>query len=159
MFKVTSNAFAHSRNLTVKFRITSLQESFLCSRQWAPWAPPPQGSSKILRLLDVESWGVYKFRDWWILAYPIFGHGESSPDNIWIMSNLDRTCILLFYYFLYLKVNLDVEKKIRLVNLHPILFSRWWILTQLFWKRGELLVNPDLTILLKRWTEVKTWGR
>ena len=32
------------------------------------------------------------------------------------------------------------------------------ILTQLFWKRGELMVNLDLTILLKRWTEVKTWG-
>ena len=44
------------------------------------------------------------------------------------------------------------------MNLYLTLFSRWWILTQLFWKRGELMVNLDLTILLKRWTEVKTWG-
>ena len=49
-------------------------------------------------------------------------------------------------------------KCISLVNLHLTLFSRWWILTQLFWKRGELMVNLDLMILLKRWTEVKTWG-
>ena len=94
---------------------------------------------------------VFKFRY-------IFGHGESSPDNIWSMVNLERTCLLLFYYLLCLIVNLDLEKQISLVNLHPTLVSRWWILTQLFWKRCELMVNPDLTILLKRWTEVKTWG-
>ena len=101
---------------------------------------------------------VYKFWDLWILTYFIFGHGESSLNNIWSMVNLERTCVLLFYYFLCLKANLGQEKQICLVNLHPTLFPRWWILTQLFWKRGELMVNPDLTILLKRWTEVKTWG-
>ena len=101
---------------------------------------------------------VYEFWDWWILTYFIFGHGKSSPNNIWSMVNLERTCVLLFYYFLCLKVNLDLEKTNQLGDLHPTLFSRWWILTQLFWKRGELMVNPDLLILLKRWTEVKTWG-
>ena len=100
---------------------------------------------------------VYKFRDWWILTYFIFGHGESPLNNIWNIVNLERTCVLLFYYFLCLKANLGLEKQISLVNLHPTLFSRWWILTQLFMKRGELMVNPDLTFLLKRWTEL-TWG-
>ena len=101
---------------------------------------------------------VYKFRDWWILTYFIFGHGESSPNNIWSMVNLERTCVSLFYYFLCLKVNLDLEKTNQLgesssnfifavVNLDPIILEKRWI-----------DVNPDLTILLKRWTEVKTWG-
>ena len=30
----------------------------VCSRQWALWTHPPQGSSKIRRRLDVESWGI-----------------------------------------------------------------------------------------------------
>ena len=95
---------------------------------------------------------VYKFRDWWILTYFIFGLGESSPNNIWSMVNLEWTFVLLFYYFLCLKWILIYKKQISLVNLHPTLFSRGWILTQLFWERGELMVNPDLTILLKRWS-------
>ena len=48
--------------------------------------------------------------------------------------NLERTCVLLFYYFLYLKVNLDLEKTNLLgesspnlifvvVNLDPIIFE------------------------------------
>ena len=101
---------------------------------------------------------VYKFQHLWILTYFIFGHGESSPNNIWSMVNLERTWALLFYYFLCLKGNLDLETQISLVNLHSTLFLWWWILTQLFRKRGVLMVNPGLTILLKRWTEVKTWG-
>ena len=108
--------------------------------------------------ISMSNLEVHKFRDWWILTHLIFGHGESSPNNTWSMVNLERRCTLLFYYFLCFKVNLDLEKQISLVNLHPTLFSRWWILTQIFWKRGELMVNPDPTILLKRWTEVKTWG-
>ena len=83
----------------------------------------------------------------------IFGHGESSPNNIWSMANLEWTCILLFYYFLCLKVNLDLEKKqISLVNLHPTFFFtavnldplvkekkvNWqWILTKRFCWKGE----------------------
>ena len=99
---------------------------------------------------------VYKFRDWWIFTYFIFGHGESSPNNIWSMANLERMCVLLFYYFLYLKLNFALEKN----------KSAWWIFTQLYFCGGESWsnyfrkeVNPDLAMLLKRWTEVKTWGR
>ena len=102
---------------------------------------------------------VYKFRDWWILTYFILGHGESSLNNICSLVNLERTCVLLFYYFLCLKVNLDLEKN----------KSAWWIFTQLYFRGGESWRNNfgkevnwwwslDLTILLKRWIEVKTWG-
>ena len=101
---------------------------------------------------------VYKFRDWWIFTCFIFGHDESSPNNIWSMVNLEQTCVLLFYYFLYFKVNLDLEKTNQLGESSRNFNFAGWILTQLFWKRGELMVNPDLTILLKRWTEVKTWS-
>ena len=48
------------------------------SRQWAHWTPPPQGSSKIRRRLDVESWGIkisglvnlnlFHFWTWWIFT-------------------------------------------------------------------------------------------
>ena len=67
-----------------------------------------------------------------------FGHGESSPNNIWSMVNLERTCVLLFYHFLYFKVNLDLEKTNQLgesspnfifvvVNLDPIILEMRWI--------------------------------
>ena len=32
---------------------------------------------------------VYKFSDWWMFTYFIFGPGESSPNNIWSKVNLD----------------------------------------------------------------------
>ena len=78
---------------------------------------------------------VYKFRDWWILTYFIFGLGESSPYDIWSIVNLERTCVLLFYYFLCLKVNLDLEKInqfgesspnfiFAVVNLDPIILEK-----------------------------------
>ena len=82
---------------------------------------------------------VYTFRDWWILTYFIFGHDGSSPNNIWSMVNLERTCVLLFYYFLCLKVNLDLEKSksafcesspnfiFAVVNLDPIVLEKRWI--------------------------------
>ena len=52
--------------------------------------------------------------------------------------NLERTCFLLFYYFLYFKVNLDLEKTNQLgesspnfifavVNFDPIIFEKRWI--------------------------------
>ena len=80
----------------------------------------------------------YKFRDWWIFTYFIFGYDESSPYNIWSMVNLERTCVLLFYYVLYFKVNLDLEKTNHLgksspnfifavVNLNPIILEQRWI--------------------------------
>ena len=81
---------------------------------------------------------AYKFRDWWILTYFIFGLGESSPNNIWSTVNLERTSVSLFYYFLCLKVNLDLEKTNQLgesspnfifavVNLDPIILEKGWI--------------------------------
>ena len=39
------------------------------------------------------------------------------------------------------------------MNLHPTLFLRWCILTQLLQKKVELMVNLDLTILLKSCTD------
>ena len=86
---------------------------------------------------------VYKFRDWWILTYFIFGHGESSPNNIWSMVNLERTCVLLFYYFLCLKVNLDLEKTNQLGESSPnFIFA---------------VVNLDPIILEKRWIDGESW--
>ena len=54
------------------------------------------------------------------------------------MVNLERMCVLLFYYFLYLQVNFDLEKTnqfgesspnfiIALVNLYPIILEKRWI--------------------------------
>ena len=74
---------------------------------------------------------VYKFRDWWIFTCFIFGHDEFSPNNIWSMVNLERTCVLLFYYFLYFKVNIDLTKK----------KSAWWIFTQIYFCGGESWPN------------------
>ena len=65
---------------------------------------------------------VYKFRDRWVFTYFIFGHDESSPNSIWSMVDLERRYLLLFKYFLYFKVDLNLEKQISLVNLHPTLF-------------------------------------
>ena len=86
---------------------------------------------------------VYKFRDWWILTYFIFGSDESSPNNIWNKVNLERTCILLFYYFLYFKVNLDQEKTNQLGESSPNFFFA--------------VVNLDPIILEKRWIDGESW--
>ena len=93
-----------------------------------------------ISMLNLE---VYKFRDWWILTYFIFGHGESSPNNIWSMVNLERTCILLFYYFLCLKVNLDLEKTNQLGESSPNFIF--------------VVVNLDPIILEKRWIDGESW--
>ena len=88
--------------------------------------------------LETSNLEVYKFWDWWIFKYFIFGHCESSTYNIWSMVNLERMCVLLFYYFLYFKVNLDLEKTNQLgesspnfifavVNLDPIILEMSWI--------------------------------
>ena len=84
---------------------------------------------------------VYKFRDWWILTYFVFGHGESWPNNIWSMVNLERTCILLFYYFLW-KWILTRKNK-----------SAWGIFTQLIFT----VVNLDPIIFEKRWIDGESW--
>ena len=86
---------------------------------------------------------VYNFRDCWILTYFIFEHGESSLNNIWSMVNLERTCVLLFYYFLCLKANLDLEKTNQLGESSPnFIFT---------------VVNLDPIILEKRWIDGEPW--
>ena len=86
---------------------------------------------------------VYKFRDWWILTYFIHGKGESSPSNIWSIVNLERTCVLLCYYFLCLKENLDLEKTNQPGESSPnFIFA---------------VVNLDQIILEKRWIDGKSW--
>ena len=86
---------------------------------------------------------VCKFRDGWIFTYFIFWHDESSPNNNWSMVNLERTCVLLFYYFLYFKVNLDLEKTNQLGESSPIFIFA--------------VVNLDPIILEKRCINGKSW--
>ena len=69
--------------------------------------------------ISTSNFEVCKFRDRWIFSYFIFGHGESSPNNIWSTVNLERTYVLLFYYFPYLKVNLDLENTNQLGESSP----------------------------------------
>ena len=95
---------------------------------------------------------VYVFRAWWIFTSFIFGYGESPPNNIWRMVNLEWTYVLLSYYFVYLKVNLHLEK----TNQHSGIFTQlyfrdgeswptcfgkevnwWWMFTQRFCWKGE----------------------
>ena len=66
------------------------------------------------------------------------------------MVNLERTCILLFYYFLYFKVNLDLEKTNQLGESSPNFIFVVVNLDPIILERGELMANPDLMILLKR---------
>ena len=61
---------------------------------------------------------------------------------IWSMVNLEQTDVLLFYYFVYLKVNLDLEK-ISLVNPHPTSFFA--------------AVNLDPADIEKRWIAGESW--
>ena len=59
------------------------------------------------------------------------------------MVNLERTCVLLFYYFLSLKVNLDLEKTNQLGESSPnFIFA---------------VVNLDPIILEKRWIDGESW--
>ena len=59
------------------------------------------------------------------------------------MVNLERTCVLLFYYFLCLKANLDLEKTNQLDESSPnFIFA---------------VVNLDPIILEKRWIDGESW--
>ena len=86
---------------------------------------------------------VYKFRDRWILTFFNSGHGESSHNNIWSMVNLERTGVLLFYYFLCLKANLGTEKTNQLGESSPNFIF--------------VVVNLDPIILEKRWIDGESW--
>ena len=90
------------------------------------------------RILRYKNFGIGE-------SSPIFffGHDESSRNNIWSMVNLERACILLFYYFLYFKVNLDLEKTNQLGESSPnFIFA---------------VVNLDPIILEKRWIDGESW--
>ena len=65
------------------------------------------------------------------------------------MVNLEQTCVL-FYYFLCLEANRDLEKTNQLGESSPNLIFTVVNLDPIIWKRGKLMVNPDLTILLQR---------
>ena len=93
-----------------------------------------------------------------ILRYINFGIGESYPIsfldivNLHLMIskaasmvNVERTCVLLFYYFLCLKANLDLEitnLDLEITNLHPNNKSSPNFIFA--------VVNPDPIILEKR---------
>ena len=64
------------------------------------------------------------------------------------MVNLERTCGLLFYYFLCLKANLDLEKTNQLGESSPNIIFALVNLDLIILEKSELMVNPDLTILL-----------
>ena len=113
------------------------------------WMQPSMGtlnapSSRVIKDLMPSRRRIFK--------YIHFGTGESWPflskDKVNLhlticMVNLKLTCVLLFYYFLYLKVNLDMEKKqISLVNLNQLYFA---------------VVNLDPIILEKRWIDGESW--
>ena len=66
------------------------------------------------------------------------------------MVNLVRTCVLMFYYFLCFKVNLDLENTNQLGESSPNFIFAVVNLDPIIWKRGELMANPALMILLKR---------
>ena len=66
----------------------------LCKRQRKTLTHPPQGSSRIRRRLDVDSWGVYlsgfvnldpfHFLKWWILTLSYLGPDESWTNAVFI---------------------------------------------------------------------------
>ena len=58
------------------------------------------------------------------------------------MVNLERTEVLLFNYFVYLKVNLDLEKKSDGESSPNSIFAA---------------VNLDLIVIEKRWTDGESW--
>ena len=113
---------------------------------------------EIFDAISTSNLEVHKFGDWWILTYFIFGVGVSSLIILKHSESWTNVSVVALLFSLFEGESWPRKKQISLLNLHPTLFSRWWILTQLFWKRGELMVNFDLTIMLKRWTEMKAWG-
>ena len=64
--------------------------------------------------------------------------------------NLKGTGILLLYYFLYLKVNLDLEKTNQLGESSPNFIFAVVNIDPIVTEKGKLMVNLDLTILFKR---------
>ena len=125
----------------------------LCSRQWNLELTLLKG----LQRFDAISSNldVYKFRDRWIFTQFIFSHGESHLINIWSMVNLKRRCVLLFYYFVYLKVNLDLEKTRYLGESSPnFIFAAVYldpIVLEKRWTDGESSPNVFIEKGERRW--------
>ena len=108
-----------------------------------PWTHPPQGSLKIRRHLDVESWGVKIVGFVNLHLFFFFEHDESLLSKIWSTVNFEGTGVLFLYYFVYLKVNLNLEKINQLGESSTnFIFAA---------------VNLDPIILENRWTEGKSW--
>ena len=63
------------------------------------------------------------------------------------MVNHERAYVLLFYYFVYLKVNLDLEKT-NLGESSPSFIFTAVNFDPFILERGELMVNLDPTVLL-----------
>ena len=78
-----------------------------------------------------------------------FGIYESSPNlflnmvNLYLLStvNLNQTGVSLFYYCLYLKVNLDLEKTNQLGESSPNFIFAVVNLDPIVIEKGELMVN------------------
>ena len=86
------------------------------------------------RILRCIKFGISESSPNWF-----FEHGKSLPSKIWSIVNLERTGVLLFYYFLHLKVNIDLEKTNQLGESSPnFIFSA---------------VNLDPIVTEKRWTD------
>ena len=64
--------------------------------------------------------------------------------------NPERTDVLLFYYCPYLKVNLDLEKTNQLGESSPNFIFAAVNLDPIVMEKNELMVNLEVTILLKR---------
>ena len=64
--------------------------------------------------------------------------------------NPERTDVLLFYYCLYLKVNLDLEKTNQLGESSPNFIFAAVNLDSIVMEKNELMVNLEVTTLLKR---------
>ena len=73
----------------------------------------------------------------------IFEHDESLPWKIWSTVNLERTGVLFFYHFVYMKVNLDLERTNQLRESSP---------NSIF-----AAVNLDPIVMDKKWTDGESW--
>ena len=113
-------------------------------------------------MLNLE---VHKFWDWLIFTQFIFDHSEPSSYNIWSEVNFERMCVL-FYYFLEMLVNPDLQKKKQKQKKQKQKQKTQaiWIFTKLyfcigesllncFWRTDELIVNPNLQKKKKKKTQ------
>ena len=82
---------------------------------------------------------VYQFRDWWILTYFIFGHGESSLKYLKHGESWTNVRFIVLLFPLFESESWPRKNK-----------SAWWIFTQLYFRGGESWLNYF-------WKEVNWW--